>query len=192
MREQLLFLNSFMKKPSQVGAVAPSSKRLCTALVDSFNWDTTEYVVELGPGTGVATELILQRLRPNARFFAVERNPRFVSMTAKRCPKADVFEGCATELAKYCKERGFPRVDAVISGLPWASFSSPLQKDIMHAIFEVLPQGGRFATFAYLQGLGLPAGQRFSKLLKQNFSQVGRSRTVWRNLPPAFVYRCTR
>lgn len=192
MREQLTFFNSFVKRPSQVGAVAPSSKRLCTALVDSFDWDAIEYVVELGPGTGVATKLILDRLRPNTRFFALERNPRFAEMTLERCGDVEVVEGCATQLATYCRERGFPRVDAVVSGLPWASFKASLQNDIMSAMFEVLPVGGRFATFAYLQGLGLPAGQRFAKLLKQNFSTVGKSRTVWRNLPPAFVYRCTR
>jgi len=192
MREQLTFFKSFVKRPNQVGAVAPSSKRLCTALVESFDWDSIEYVVELGPGTGVATELIMERLRPTTHFFAVERNSRFAALTSQRCGDAEVVEGCATQLATYCRERGFPRVDAVISGLPWASFKSGLQKDILAAMFDVLPAGGRFATFAYLQGLGLPAGQRFAQLLKQNFSTVGKSRTVWRNLPPALVYRCTR
>lgn len=192
MREQFLFLNSFVKRPGQVGAVAPSSRRLCAALVDSFDWDSVEYVVELGPGTGVATQLILERLRPGSKFFAVERNHRFVELTKRRCGDVDIVEGCATQLSSYCRDRGFPRVDAIVSGLPWASFNSTLQKDILNSMFNVLPTGGRFATFAYLQGLGLPAGKRFSKLLKQNFSQVGKSRTVWRNLPPALVYRCTR
>ena len=192
MREQILFLNSFVKRPGQIGAVAPSSKRLCAALVDSFDWDSIEYVVELGPGTGVATQLIRERLRPNTNFFAVERNHRFVELTKKRCIDVDVVEGCATQLASYCSERGFPRVDAIVSGLPWASFKSSLQRDILDAMFSMLPPGGKFATFAYLQGLGLPAGKRFSKLLKQNFSQVGKSRPIWRNLPPALVYRCTR
>jgi hypothetical protein len=54
----------------------------------------------------------------------------------------------------------------------------------------VLGKGGQFVTFAYLQGLILPAAQRFRKLLKQYFSEVSTSRTVWLNVPPAFIYRC--
>ena len=61
--------------------------------------------------------------------------------------------------------------------------------------YEIVPfrtPGGQFATFAYLQGLLLPAGQRFKDKLAQSFSKVEKSPTVWRNLPPAFVYRCTK
>ena len=53
-------------------------------------------------------------------------------------------------------------------------------------------RGYVFTTFAYLQGLLLPAGQHFKRKLSDYFSQVRRSETVWFNLPPAFVYRCRR
>ena len=46
-------------------------------------------------------------------------------------------------------------------------------------------------TFAYLQGLLLKAGKRFRKRLDDTFANVRRSPTVWWNLPPAFVYRCS-
>ncbi len=62
----------------------------------------------------------------------------------------------------------------------------------MDAMFAVLAPGGQFATFAYWQGVALPSGKRFARLLDQRFSSVGRSRTVWKNMPPAFVYRCVR
>jgi hypothetical protein len=50
--------------------------------------------------------------------------------------------------------------------------------------------GGAFATFAYLQGTFLPAGRSFKKRLTKYFSKVVKSKVIWRNLPPAFVYRC--
>jgi phospholipid N-methyltransferase len=83
-------------------------------------------------------------------------------------------------------------VDAVICGLPWASFPESLQQEIMEAMLQVLRPGGQFATFAYWQGLMLPAGLRFARRLRATFSTVERSPTAWRNLPPAFVYRCIR
>ena len=55
-------------------------------------------------------------------------------------------------------------------------------------ITDVRP-GGRFATFAYLQGLLVPPGQKFRRRLDDYFTRVERSRVVWWNLPPAFVYR---
>ena len=84
------------------------------------------------------------------------------------------------------------QIDAVLCGLPWASFPESLQREIMEAMLSMLAPGGKFATFAYWQGVILPAGMRFSRLLSETFSSVERSPTVWRNLPPAFVYRCTR
>ena len=59
-------------------------------------------------------------------------------------------------------------------------------------MMAVLRPGGQFATFAYLQGLLLPAARRFRANLGRSFSQVERSPTAWTNLPPAFVYRCRR
>jgi phosphatidylethanolamine/phosphatidyl-N-methylethanolamine N-methyltransferase len=161
-------------------------------LVDSCNWESAKYVVEFGPGTGVATEVIMNRIKPQTRFFAIERSHELAEKTKLRCPQADIVEGCVTRVDEYCRQRNIPQVDAIISGLPWASFSSELQDSIFEAMFRVLPKGGTFATFAYLQGLLLPAGGRFYKLLQKNFSEVKKSPVVWMNVPPAFVYRCTR
>jgi len=59
-------------------------------------------------------------------------------------------------------------------------------------MMAVMSTRGQFVTFAYLQGLLLPAGRRFAELLPTYFRQVSKSRTVWLNLPPAFVYQCQR
>ncbi len=67
-----------------------------------------------------------------------------------------------------------------------------MQDSLLNATLESLKPGGQFATFAYLQGLLLPAGKRFKKKLAQSFSKVEKSPTVWLNMPPAFVYRCTK
>jgi phospholipid N-methyltransferase len=93
---------------------------------------------------------------------------------------------------KLCEREGASEVDCIISGLPWASFSESLQDQCLAGILEVLKPGGQFVTFAYLQGLLLPAGLRFRAKLKRYFSDVTKSKIVWRNLPPAFVYRCRR
>lgn len=186
------FLRNYVFKPNQVGAVTPSSRYLCRMIVDGFDWKTIQYVVEYGPGTGAATPMIMQAVKPGAKFFAVERNPEFCEILRRKFPDLDLVEDSASNIQTLCQQRGIPHLDAVVSGLPWASFPESLQVEILDAMMQVLRPGGQFATFAYWQGLLLPAAKRFRKQLDKYFSKVEMSPTVWRNLPPAFVYRCVK
>lgn len=181
-----------MKHPTKVGAIAPSSPGLVAAMVDWFDWDQIRSVVEFGPGTGVFTEAVVERLHPDAKFFAIEQSGEMAAIASQRCPSAKIIQESATNLDAICDAEGMGKIDAVICGLPWASFPESLQAEIMEAMTSRMVENGQFATFAYWQGVILPAGRRFSKRLRSSFPEVGRSHTVWRNLPPAFVYRCRK
>lgn len=192
MSHALRFLKNFLIHPTQVGAVAPSSPGLVQAMVEWFDWQNARGVVEFGPGTGVFTEGVLANLNDQAKFFAIEMSAELAETTRTRCPSATVYQDSAANVVELCRRESIDSVDAIVCGLPWASFSQALQNEIMDAVFEVLKPGGQFATFAYWQGVVLPAGFRFSRTLRDRFATVERSRTVWRNIPPAFVYRCVR
>lgn len=186
------FFRAFLRNLGHVGAIAPSSERLADAMVDWLNWETIQSVIEFGSGTGVFTEAVAERASKETRFIAIERDPKLVEIARERCPDVEIHEDCVSNVVHLAGEAGIDKADAIICGLPWASFSKDLQDRCLQAMFEVLPHGGQFSTFAYWQGLALPSGQRFRKFLHQNFSSVEQSQTVWRNLPPAFVYRCVR
>ena len=191
MSEKTTFLKNFFRHPGQVGAVAPSSPGLVNMMVDWFDWEKARNIVEFGSGTGVFTEAISERLHPEATFFAIEKSAELVSITRQRCPSVTVYEDSVTNIAKLWEKESTGKIDAVICGLPWASFPASLQTEIMDAMLSALHPQAQFATFAYWQGVILPAGIRFKKRLRQTFGKVERSPTVWRNLPPAFIYRCT-
>lgn len=186
------FFREFIRNPGAVGAIAPSSIGLARMISDQIDLDTAEYVVEIGPGSGAFTQTILDRLKAGARLIAVENNPSMAATLRQRFPDLPVFECSAVGLSGILGEATMPHADCIVSGLPWAAFDDALQDALLSAIISSLRPGGRFATFAYLQGLLLPAGRRFSRKLVASFSEVKRSPTVWRNLPPAFVYRCRR
>jgi phospholipid N-methyltransferase len=191
-KDVLRFLGQYAKTPTVLGAVAPSSKYLARSMVEWIDWPTARHVVEFGPGTGAFTGAILERLAPQAQFFAIEINPRFAAVVRERHPQAEVIEDSVTNVVDICRKRNVDTVDAVLCGLPWASFSDVLQSEILAGLNAVLKPGGQFVTFAYTVGLALPAGRRFRDKLKESFSSVERSRTTMRNLPPAFVYRCRK
>ena len=87
---------------------------------------------------------------------------------------------------------GRASADAILSGLPWANFSRELQERLLGAVVAGLRPGGRFATFAYVPAAHFPPGRRFRALLEASFPRVETTRLVYRNFPPAFVYRCVK
>jgi len=196
--EKTMFLVNWVKHPIETGALAPSSKQLARAMCRTMYLGDNSVVVELGPGTGPFTKEILriQGEHKNTTYLAFELSDEFLSLLKTQFPDhADCFlkasaEDIGTELAK----RNIQYADTVISGLPWSIFSHQLQQNIIQQVHQSLRPGGRFCTFAYLQGLVLPAGQHFKSLLSDSFGggNVERSNIVWKNLPPAFVYRCQK
>ena len=186
------FLARFVKHPRTVGAVLPSGRALAEAMLDSVDWDAADCVLEFGPGTGPFTRFVPDRLRAGARFLAVERDPAFVARLNADLPHVDVACADVTEVAAELDARGLPPADAILCGLPWAAFPPDLQTALMTATVGSLRAGGSFATFAYVQGAVLPAGRRFKALLEERFAEVRTSPVVWRNAPPAFVYRCVK
>ena len=56
------FLYEFIKKPSEVGSITPSSKFLTKELTKQINYTKARHIVEFGAGTGCVTKEILKRL----------------------------------------------------------------------------------------------------------------------------------
>jgi phospholipid N-methyltransferase len=181
-------LKNFIRRPGETGAIVASSKELAQVITDVAQLDGAEVVVELGPGAGVFTEVISRRIGPGATFLSVEINPEFVEATRARCPGVTVVHDSAVNTQFYLRNLGLDGCDRIICGLPWATFSEALQDQILQTVTRILRPGGRFVTFAYRQGLLLPGGWRFRKKLENTFLRVTTTRTVWLNVPPAFVY----
>ncbi|HYE03264.1 MAG TPA: methyltransferase domain-containing protein [Phycisphaerales bacterium] len=186
------FIREFLGEPKVIGALAPSSPWLAARMVEGLDWEGARGVVEYGPGTGAVTEHILANLRPGARFVAIERNLEMSRLSAERFPAARIVNDNAANVRAICQREGIDRVDLVLSGLPWPSFSSRLRTEILRATVDVLRPGGTFVTFGYHVGLLMRGAWHFRRLVEELFSEVTTSDVVWRNVPPAFIYRCRK
>jgi len=186
------FLLQFLRHPSQTGAVLPSSNHLSQAMVEWLDLASARAVLEYGPGTGPFTPDIVNRLGRDCRFIAIERNPTLAQEFRCRLPDVKLIQDSVENARTICDNAGIDSVDCIVCGLPWAAFPEDLQKRLLDSMMTVLRPGGQFVTFAYLHGLPLPAGRRFALRLPEYFSEVRKSQTVWRNVPPALVYRCRR
>lgn len=186
------FLAAALRRPATMGAVAPSSPRLTRVLASVVPRAGRPVVVELGPGTGAVSAAIGERIPAAGRHLAVELDPGMVAYLQRTHPNLEIVHGDARRLGELLAERGVDHVDAVICGLPWALFDEATQSGILTGIGDAIGQTGAFTTFAYLQGMALPAARKFRATLRRTFDEVVVSATVWRNMPPAFVYVCRR
>jgi phospholipid N-methyltransferase len=183
----LKFLKEFITKPGVVGSVTPSSKQLASQVVESAKVPQASVVVEFGPGTGAITEMIVPNLRPGAKCIAMEINSDFVKLLRERFPSITVHEDSAANTPKHLKELGVDHCDSIVSGLPWAFFSESLQNDLLDGAVEALRPGGIFATYIYVTSYPMPSSLKFRNKLKARFSEVGMTRVIWANVPPAIV-----
>lgn len=186
------FLVAALRRPATMGAVTPSSERLAGVLASIVPSEGKPVVVELGPGTGAVSTVISRRLPEGARHLAVELDPDMVAYLRRTLPDLEVVPGNAAQLSTLLAENDVIGVDAVICGLPWALFDDPTQAEILGGIGRAIGSTGAFTTFAYLHGMTLGAARRFRRTLRERFDEVLVTATVWRNMPPAFVYVCRR
>jgi phospholipid N-methyltransferase len=185
----LRFLGAFVREPLKVGSIWPSSRALSKVVVDCCDFRPGDTVVELGPGTGPFTGLLLKRLNRRGRLLAVEIDSGNVAILRRRFAQCEVIEDSAEHLAAYLNGR---RADCIVSGLAWGNMLPRTQNKIFAAILKSLAPGGQFVAFAYVHAAWFPTSRRFRRRLERHFKRVETTPIVWRNLPPAFVFRCWR
>jgi phospholipid N-methyltransferase len=191
-RARFKFFRAFLREPLRVGSFWPSSPELAEQVVEGCDLASRETVVELGPGTGAFTSLILERLKRKSQFFALEINRMNVVELRQRFPRLQVYADCAGKLPDYLRLHRERKADCIISGLAWGNMLPATQNRIFNAVLASLAPGGLFTTFAYVHASWFPTSLRFRKRLFGHFSKIEITPIVWRNLPPAFVYRCWR
>jgi len=186
------FFKQLLINPIETGAIAPSSRELSQLITYTAHLSKKKCVVELGSGTGVFTKEIITKISSECIFFCLEINQQFVKETKKNCPSAIVYHASAKDIKKYLLKHKQNTCDCIISSLPWANFDQKMQEELLNAAYDSLEEGGEFLTFANIHGLFLPTGIRIRKSLEKKFTHVEKTKMIWKNLPPACVFRCRK
>lgn len=179
------FLKTFFEERKQVGAVAPSSRYLVRKMCDKIDFNEAVNIIELGPGTGVFTEEMLKRSRPDAKIFLFELNDQFYKLLKKKFddPRIVLFNRSAEDLDIVRKECGVKEIDVILSSLPLTVIPDPVKKRIIIKSYDVLKEGGKYIQYQY--------SLNAKKLLKMKFDDLKTAFTTI-NIPPAFIYVATK
>lgn len=191
MSDALRFFLRFLKAPSSVGAIAPSSRALARTITRHLRFDPGSLVVELGPGTGAFTNQIAPNVQDERGYLGIELEESFVTILRARHPHLHFVRDSAEHLrAILDREELGPPTD-ILSGLPFASLPAAMTTRILQEIRTSLAPGGSFATFQYVQAYPLRKARAFRAQMRELFGAEPERSTVWFNLLPAYVLRWT-
>lgn len=179
-RGWLVFAREAFANPREIGAVVPSSPTLARRMARMVSPDNPGLVVELGAGTGVVTQALLDQGIPPNRLFAVELSPSLAQLLRKRFHDVQVLSGDAANLRRLLRRAGAdihsPPV-TIVSSLPLRSLPAPKVNAIVREIGALIRPTGRWIQYTYaLAHRQFPTGFTRSQ-----------SSFVWGNIPPARV-----
>lgn len=176
-----LFLQEWVNDPRQIGAIAPSSKNLATAMARWLPREPNSYVLELGPGTGVVTQALLERGHAPNRLVAIEKSPKMADHLRERFPKTHIVTGDALDVDELLKNQinQSGNIAVVFSSLPLLNFEPQIADRLAKKIRAVLRPKGRLVQYSYHLGNKQPKAAAHFRLVASEW--------VWWNLPPARV-----
>jgi phosphatidylethanolamine/phosphatidyl-N-methylethanolamine N-methyltransferase len=176
-----LFLQEWFANPQRTGSLAPSSPQLAAAMAHWLPANPESFVLELGPGTGAVTQMLIKRGLREDRLVAIEHNPKLARLLREKFPRAQIITGDAWHLDDLLRSRREPieTVGAVISSLPLLNFPHAQAEALTQKIRAVLEPDGNWVQYSYHLGKKQVRGASTFKLRH--------SKIVWLNFPPARV-----
>lgn len=181
--DEVRFLSRWLKSPKTVGAIAPSGPALARRQASSLPLKPGGKYLEIGPGTGVATQEILARGIPPRDLTLLEFSTEFCKLLGQRHPDVRIVQGDAYHLKKTlstCPDITQGSLSGIVSGLPL--LTSPLEERLrlIEEAFDFLEPGAPFVQFSY--GLKGPVDPETDNI------SVEVSSWIIANLPPARVW----
>lgn len=183
------FFRQWLKNPLGVAAISPSSPQLARQMMAELPKGARR-VIELGGGTGVFTQALLDHGIAADQLLVLELNEELHQHLQRQFPQSHVVCGDARELREFAATHGFDgehRADAIVSGLGLLSMPRLTQQQIVGAAFDCLQPEGRFVQFTYG-----PANPVAREVLDALGLSARRGSFTWWNVPPATVYVYTR
>lgn len=193
----LLFAIQTIKKFNEIGALFPSSKYVGLEILKYFdNTKENLKVLEVGPGTGPFTELIIKKLKPNDKLDVIEYNQDFVKILKS---KFGHYKNVNIVCMSIIDWKPDYKYDYIISSLPFNIFPLDFVKKIIEHYEELVKDNANISYFEYMlfpkiKEIFLKDQKKEEylqiKSLLSNFNQkynVEKSR-VFKNIPPANVY----
>ena len=182
--DEFRFIRGWVANRKKIGAISPSSRALARLMVQQADPDPEGYALELGPGSGVFTQALIDAGVPPERIIAVEHSEEFCRLLSQRFPTLSVVKGDAFDLEKALEPYVGIKFSAAISGLPLLSFPREVRMGCIEGVLDRLQPGKSLVQFSYGALGPMPS-------IPGRFTATA-SKWVLMNLPPARVWTYRR
>ena len=182
-------LRAFLDDPKGVAALTPTTRASIRRILSKAPVAEAKLVLEFGPGSGVVTRALLERMRPEARLVAIEANAELAAGLADRVadPRLTVVHDTAARVREILAASSLGAADCALSGIPFFWLDPAAALEIVTATHQALAAGGRFVSY---QMFYLPR-RRLLDHLERRFRTV-RSELDLRNFPPQKIYQAIK
>lgn len=170
------FLRGLISNPRSVASVFPSSRPLARRIAQQVDPTAVGCVLELGPGTGVVTQALLERGVQPSRLVLLEADPKFVEFLRRRFPHAKLLCGDALEFEPAALDQP---IAAIVSGLPLLNFEEGRRRAFIDRGLNALAAGGPLVQLSFGWTPPVPSGPRRA---------IRSAGIEFRNCPPASVW----
>lgn len=178
------FISEVFKSGGTIGALSPSSSFLADKMLEPIHFKNANCIVEFGPGTGVFTHKLLEKMMPNAKLLVFEINPAFYEELQKiDDDRLILIHDSAEKMDHYLTLNNLEKADYIISSLPFAVIPDEVVDGILNTSYQNLSDQGKYIQFQY----SLNAKSK----LKAIFDKV-ETKFTFLNLPPAFIFVCSK
>lgn len=180
----IAFTRSWLRAPKTMGAAAPSGRSLAQLMASQADPQGGGLVVELGAGTGVITQALLNRGVSPDRLVVIERDPALATLVSRKLPHVNVVCADARALRRALASAApNAAITTIISSLPLLAMPRSVRWRIAMECKRTLNGHGKLIQFTYGPLSPLP-----ERLLMTLGWQARRAGAVWGNLPPAVVW----
>ena len=187
MKENLQFLQAFLKNPLKVGAIAPSSPELAAEMLQGIHPDDHNIVLELGVGTGAITKFLRDVIPSKESYLGLELDADLVKTLNVKYPDMNIICGNAADAYSIHAQLGLGKVRYVVCCLPFVSLPKEISEKVLLEIEKFMDEGCELRIFQYAHGYSLPPAIKLRELLKNRYGKSRRSPLVLKNMPPAFT-----
>lgn len=187
MKENLQFLQAFLKNPLKVGSITPSSPELAAEMLEGIEPDENNIVLELGVGTGAVTKLLREAVPSKNSYLGIEVDPELVGTLNKNFPDMNIICGNAADAYSIHGGSGLGKVRYVCCCLPFVFLPREVSENVLTEIEKFMDEGCELRLFQYAHGYYLPPAVKLREFLKGRYGKWRRSPLVLKNVPPAYT-----
>jgi phospholipid N-methyltransferase len=176
----VLFFKRFLKRPFQIASIVPSSQALVERVASKVDFENARVIAEYGPGEGVHSRALAQRMRSDARLLLFELDPAFSRDLDRQFaddPRVHVINANAATIGSELARRDIVHCDYIISGIPFSILELEKKRDLLRQTHDALAPGGQFIIYQVTNELRQHATD-FATAASEYFLQ---------NIPPMFI-----